>query len=57
MPRSSITLRRLRRAALGAAALSGLAFGAASARQAEQQAGPQAEPSRLHRDRTRLPES
>ena len=39
MPRSSITLRRLRRAALGAAALSGLALGAASARQAGQQAG------------------
>ena len=47
MPRSSIALRRLRRAALGAAALSGLAFGAASARPPGQAASIVIEPASL----------
>ena len=48
MPRSSIALRRLRRAALGAAALSGLAFGAASARPPGQAASIVIEPASLN---------
>lgn len=47
MPRSSIALRRLRRAALGAAALSALAFGAASARPPGQAASIVIEPASL----------
>ena len=47
MPRSSIAHRRLRRAALGAAALSGLAFGAAPARPPAQAASIVIEPASL----------
>ena len=47
MPRSSLALHRLCRAALGAAALSGLAFGAASARSPGQAASIVIEPASL----------